>query len=158
MKKLKIEIPELDYIDAKILAMLVANARTPIAEIARELNMSSPSANERIKKLEDIGIIQNYTITVNPGIVGYDLAVWIRIHPLPGKLSKVVEVLKSIPEIVECDRMTGDDCFMAKAYIKKITDLEQLIDTLLPYAKTNTSVIQASPFAKRLPPLFQNGK
>lgn len=154
MKKIKKVVSQLDFVDVQILNILVENARTPTAEIARRLKMSSPSATERILKLEDAGVINRYTITVDPTCLGFMFSVWIRINPLPGLLNKVVEVLEKSPNITECERVTGDDCFVAKAHFKEIKDLESLIDSLLPIAKTHTSVVQASPFQARLPPLF----
>ncbi|MEL6320380.1 MAG: Lrp/AsnC ligand binding domain-containing protein, partial [Cyanobacteria bacterium J06626_14] len=62
-----------------------------------------------------------------------------------------------IEEIVECDRVTGDDCFIARAYVKSANELERIIDRLIPYAQTNTSMIQSSPVKRRLPPLEANG-
>lgn len=153
VKKIKTVDSQLDYIDARILNILAENSRTPTAEIARRLKMSSPSATERIIKLEEAGVINSYTISVDPKSLGFKFSVWIRINPLPGMLRKVVEVLEQTSNITECDRITGDDCFLAKALLKEMTDLEYLIDCLLPIAKTHTSVVQASPFKDRLPPL-----
>lgn len=81
------------------------------------------------------------------------MAFYIRIRPLLGQLAKVVFLIAQIEEIVECDRITGDDCFIAKAYVKSANDLERMIDQLIPYAQTNTSMIQSSLVKRRLPRL-----
>ena len=101
-------------------------------------------------------MIDSFTIDINSKILGYTLAFYIRIRPLPGQLEKVVSVITEIEGIVECDRVTGDDCFIAKAYVKSTDELEKIIDQLIPYAQTNTSMIQSSPVKRRLPPLETN--
>lgn len=131
---------------------LVADARTSIAELARMVGLSSPSVSERIRRLEEAGVIEGYTATINPKALGLPLAAWLRIRPVPGQLQKVVGILRDLPEVVECDRITGEDCFIARAYVGSVEDLERLIDQLMPYAMTNTSIIQSSPVERRLPP------
>ncbi|MUL39198.1 Lrp/AsnC family transcriptional regulator [Gloeocapsopsis dulcis] len=148
MKKVK-----LDSIDVQLLHLLKVDARTSIADLARALNMSAPSVSDRLHRLEESGVIQGFTIEIEPKILGYSLAFYIRIRPLPGQLLKVVSLITEIEEIVECDRITGDDCFVAKVYVKSADDLEPIIDRLIPYAQTNTSMIQASPVKRRLPRL-----
>ena len=66
--------------------------------------------------------------------------------------------MRGLPEIVECDRITGEDCFIARAHIQSVDDLEKLIDQVIPYAMTNTSIIQSSPVKRRLPSILRNGK
>ena len=81
-----------------------------------------------------------------------------RIKPLPGQLRKAASVLQGLPEIVECDRITGEDCFIAHAYVRSVEDLERLIDEIIPYATTNTSIIQSSPVERRLPPILARNR
>jgi Lrp/AsnC family leucine-responsive transcriptional regulator len=90
---------------------------------------------------------------VDPAALGLSLAAYIRIRPLPGLLGKVAEVLLGLSAIVECDRVTGEDCFVAKAHVRSVAELEALIDEIIPYAMTNTSIIQSSPVRPRLPSL-----
>lgn len=144
---------KLDSIDVKLLSELSLNARTSIAQLARSLNMSSPSVSERLRRLEEFGIIQGFTIKIDPKMLGYSLGFYIRIRPLPGQLSKVFSLIMKIEEIVECDRITGDDCFIAKIYVRSADELECIIDRFMPLAQTNTSMIQSSPVKRRLPPL-----
>src|SRR5438067_406459 len=88
-----------------------ATPRTPT------VGLSSPSVSERIKRLEEVGVIQGYSVKINPKALGLPLAAWLRIRPIPGRLHKVAEMLLELPQIVECDRVTGEDCFMARAYV-----------------------------------------
>ena len=152
-KHLRLPKVLLDDIDTQLLHILYDNSRKPIAELARVLNMSAPSVSERLRRLKESGIIQSFTIEVDPTLLGYELAFYIRVSPLPGQLSKVVSIISEIEEIVECDRITGDDCFIAKAFVRSTEEIEDVINRLIPYAKTNTSLVQSSPVSRRLPPL-----
>ena len=151
MKRLNYENGDLDALDSKLLDALVDNARITNAELARLVGLSSPSVSERIKRLEEAGVINGYTVKINPEALGLPLAVLLRIRPIPGELSRVAKILQGLPEVVECDRVTGEDCFIAKAHVKKVMELETLIDQVIPYAMTNTSIIQSSPVKRRLP-------
>lgn len=153
MKRLGYENVQLDAVDERILTTLVANARTTVAELARAVKLSAPSVADRVKRLEEAGVIKGYTAEISPEAIGLPISVWLRIRPVPGQLQKVVELLRGIPEITECDRVTGEDCFLARAHLASVVELERIIDRIIPYAMTNTSVIQSSPVERRLPPL-----
>lgn len=146
---------KLDRTDVALIQALAKDARTPLTKLARQVKMSSPSATERLRRLEDAGIITGYCAQLDPAALGYGVTVYIRIRPMPGQLPKVVTLLPGIEEIVMCDRITGEDCFLAKAHLATLGDLEPVLDKLAPYAQTNTSVVQSSPIAQRLPPLPQ---
>lgn len=153
MKRLRYENGPLDQVDVRILGELAANARISVAELARIVGMSAPSVSERIKRLEEAGVISGYTVAVSPDALGLPVSAWIRIRPMPGQLEKVAGVVRGLPEIVECDRITGEDCFLARAHVRSVRSLERLIDRIIPYAMTNTSIIQSSPVPARLPPV-----
>lgn len=151
MKRLRYENGDIDAIDIRILEALVDDARISVAELARAVGLSRPSVSERVKRLEEAGVIEGYTLRINPKALGLPLAVWLRIRPVPGQLHKVADILQKMPEIVECDRITGADCFLARAHVRSVDDLESLIDQVIPYAMTNTAIIQSSPVQQRLP-------
>ena len=153
MKRLRYESGPLDVVDARIVAALADNARISVADLSRQVGLSSPSVSERLKRLEEAGVIQGYTVRINPEALGLPLSAWLRIRPVPGQLRKVAEILAELPEIVECDRVTGEDCFVARAHVRSVEDLEALIDEIIPYAMTNTAIIQSSPVPRRLPPI-----
>ena len=148
----------LDSIDIRIVETLAEGARTSVAELARKVGLSPPSVSERMKRLEDAGVIEGYRAVVNPQAIGLPLAAWLRIRPIPGQLKKVAEVLQGCPEIVECDRITGDDCFIARAHVRSMRHLEKVIDRIIPHAMTNTSIVQSCPVERRLPPLRSGSK
>ncbi len=156
MKRLRYENGDLDSVDVRILDALAADARTSVADLARSVGLSAPSVAERIRRLEEAGVIEGYTLLVNPKALGLPVAAWLRVRPIPGQLQKVASLLQDLPEIVECDRITGEDCFIARAHLRTIDDLEKLIDKIIVYATTNTSIIQSSPVKRRLPPLTYN--
>lgn len=143
----------MDSIDVKILHALANDARVAVAELARTIGLSSPSISERIKRLEEAKVIRGYTVQIDAAALGLPLAAWLRIRPLPGELQRVAKIVRDIPEVVECDRITGEDCFVARAHVESVAALETLIDKIIPYAMTNTSIIQSSPVPNRLPPM-----
>jgi Lrp/AsnC family transcriptional regulator, leucine-responsive regulatory protein len=157
MKRLRFENGVLDRIDARLLQLLAADARMTVADLARKVRLSAPSVAERMKRLEEAGVIEGYSARINPQALGLKLAAWLRIRPTPGQLQRVAEILQGLPAIVECDRVTGEDCFIARAHVQSIADLEKLIDKIIPYATTNTSIIQSSPVERRLPPIKLSG-
>ncbi len=151
MKKLRYVDGALDALDSKILRALAKDARTPMRELAQIIGLSAPSTTERVRRLEAAGVIEGYTVRVNPNALGLPVGAILRIRPMPGELRRVAEMLAAIPEITTCDRVTGDDCFIAKAQVPTVADLESLINDLLPYASTNTCVIVSTPVAPRMP-------
>ncbi len=153
MKRLRYVDGGLDRIDRAILASLVKDCRKPTAELARAVGLSPPSAAERIRRLEEAGVIEGYAARINPKALGLPLAAWLRIRPLPGKLQEVADILRALPEIVQCDRITGEDCFAARAHVSSVETLEALIDRIIPHAMTNTSIIQSTTVEHRMPPI-----
>jgi len=156
-KRIGSEGEGLDPVDRAILAALSDDARVTMAELARTVGLSAPSVAERVRRLEEAGVITGYRAVVSPSALGLPIAAWLRIRPVPGELERVAGIIRDIPEIVECDRVTGEDCFLARAHLRSLADLERVIDRIIPYAMTNTSVIQSSPVPPRLPPLRDAG-
>ncbi|MBL4785932.1 MAG: Lrp/AsnC family transcriptional regulator [Cohaesibacteraceae bacterium] len=148
---LRNENGDLDVVDRKLLRALDQNARISIADLARQVDLSAPSVAERIRRLEDSGVITGYHAQIDPVALGLPIAAWLRIRPIPGSLHLVADLLRDLPQIVECDRITGDDCFIARAHLPDMAALEILIDKIIPHAMTNTSIIQSSPVKRRLP-------
>lgn len=151
MKRLRYKNTDIDAIDQAILVQLTRNARTTTAELARIVKLSPPSVAERVKRLEEAGVITGYCAVISPQALGLPISVWFRIRPVPGKMRRVAEIIEGIPEITECDRITGEDCFLARAHLASVAHMESVIDQLVPFATTNTSIIQSSPVEKRLP-------
>jgi len=153
MKRLGFKSTDLDAVDVRILKELDCNARISTAELARAVGLSPPSVAERIRRLEDAAVITGYRALIPPAAIGYAVSAWLRIRPVPGELNRVADILRGIPEIAECDRVTGEDCFLVRVHVASVSDLERIIDLIIPYAMTNTAIVQSSPVSPRLPPL-----
>ena len=151
MKRLRSENIDLDAADMKILRLLEEDARISTAELARSVGLSAPSVAERLKRLQENGVIEAYSVRINPSALGLKLSAWLRIRPVPGQLSVVAEIIRELPEIAQCDRVTGEDCFIALAHVGSVTELDRVIDRIIPYAMTNTAIIQSSPVEPRSP-------
>jgi Lrp/AsnC family transcriptional regulator, leucine-responsive regulatory protein len=158
MKRLRDRNLDVDAVDARILSALTADARVSVAELARLVGLSAPSAAERVRRLEESGVIEGYAASIDPRALGLTVAAWLRVRPVPGGLAKAADILRSLPEIVECDRVTGEDCFVARAHVKSIEDLERLIDQIIPHAMTTTSIIQSTLIKRRAPPIVSNSE
>jgi len=143
----------LDTIDRAIIAALTDNGRMTVRELAEKIGLSSPSVTERIHKMEDAGAIRGYTITVDPKVFGLGIAAHVRISAMPGEVKRLAQMLIDTPEIVEADRVTGKDCFLAKVVANDLHDLQTVIDRFLPFSSTDTAIIQSSTVARRLPKL-----
>nr|WP_206684954.1 Lrp/AsnC family transcriptional regulator [Rhizobium changzhiense] len=147
------DVQSLDEIDQAILEALAGNARISLKELAQQVGLSSPSAAERLRRLAERGVIKAFTIDLDPAAVGYPLQAIVRVRPLPGQLHTVERIIQEIPEIIECDKVTGDDCFIARLVIRSMADLDGILDRVAERAETNTAMIKASPVKRRLPPL-----
>ena len=90
-------------------------------------------------------MIRGYHADIDPVAAGYPLSVIIRVRPAPRQLPKVAELAQATPEVVECHRITGEDCFLIKAHVRDVVHLEELIDSIAVYGQTTTSIIQSSP-------------
>jgi Lrp/AsnC family transcriptional regulator, leucine-responsive regulatory protein len=143
----------LDATNVALLAELQADARLSLAELGRRVSLSSPAVAERLRRLEDEGVITGYRADVDPRALGYTLGVLIRSRPAPRQLAAVAQLARDTPEVVECHRVTGDDCYVMTAWVRDVTHLEEIIDTFAQYGQTTTSVMQSSPVVRRaLPP------
>ncbi|MBS1166615.1 MAG: AsnC family transcriptional regulator [Proteobacteria bacterium] len=143
----------LDELDRRIVEALADDARISVKELALAIGLSSPSTSERVKRLEERGIIRAFTIDLSAEALGYTLQAIVRIRPLPGKLHIVQQLIADIPEVVECDKVTGDDCFIARLYVRTIGQLDELLDKIADKAETSTAVVKSQPVKRRNPPL-----
>jgi Lrp/AsnC family transcriptional regulator, leucine-responsive regulatory protein len=139
----------LDDANLKLLAELQEDARLSFAELGRRVGLSSPAVAERLARLEEDGVITGYRAEVDPRALGLELGVVIRIRPAPRELRKVAELAQRTPEVVECQRITGEDCYFMKAYVRDVEHLEDVIDQFAVYGQTTTSIVQSSPVPRR---------
>jgi Lrp/AsnC family transcriptional regulator, leucine-responsive regulatory protein len=139
----------LDATDRRLLAELQADARLSLAELGRRVGLSSPAVAERLRRLEGDGVISGYHAKVDPARLGFGLGVLVRIRPAPRQLAAVAQLARETPEIVECLRVTGDDCYVMTAHVRDVVHLEEIIDAFAAYGQTTTSVMQSAPVPRR---------
>ena len=139
----------LDDVNLRLLGELQADARLSLAELGRRVGLSAPAVTERLQRLRDTGVITGYRTDVDPRALGLALSVVLRVRPAPRQLAKVVGVARDSAEVVECHRITGEDCFFMKLHVRDVQHLEEVIDRFLPFGQTTTSIIQSSPVTAR---------
>lgn len=143
----------LDDVDKRILELLSNDGRMSVKDLAQHVGLSAPSTSERIKRLEERGVIRGFTVEIDTASIGFTLQAIIRVRPLPGKLHVVQQLIEAIPEISECDKVTGDDCFIARLHVRSIEELDTILDRIADKAETNTSIVKLQPVKRRLLPL-----
>jgi Lrp/AsnC family leucine-responsive transcriptional regulator len=139
----------LDPTNLRLLAELQADARVSLAELGRRVGLSSPAVAERLGRLERDGVIRGYRADVDPRAVGYALSAVIRIRPAPRQIADVARRAQETLEVVACDRITGDDCFVLRAHVRDVDHLEEVIDRFTLFGQTTTSIVQSSPVPGR---------
>ena len=142
-----------DAVDRRLLAELQTDARLSLAELGRRIGLSAPAVAERLRRLERTGVVTGYQAEVDPRALGYTLTAIMRIRPAARLIPKVADLARATPEVVECHRITGEDCFFVKLHVRDVQHLEQVIDTFILYGQTTTSIVQSSPVARRGPPV-----
>lgn len=142
---------ELDDIGWKILESLQHNARVSFAELGRKVGLSTPAVAERVHRLEEAGIVTGYHASLNLARVGLPIRVLVRLT-IPGgesQMSRAVAVMKDLPEVSRCHRITGSESFVVEADVVSIRHLEALIDRLSALGATSTSTVLSSPVERR---------
>ncbi|TDB75444.1 Lrp/AsnC family transcriptional regulator [Actinomadura sp. KC216] len=143
----------LDAIDLKILTELQRDGRATLADLGRRVALSAPAVAERVQRLEETGVITGYHASVDPVALGFPITILVRVNPSPRELSRIPKIADEIPAIVECHRITGDDCFYFIAHLRTVEELEPILDRFTPYARTTTSILQSAPVPRRPLPL-----
>ncbi len=140
---------QIDDINRRLLAELQDDARLTIAELGRRVALSAPAVAERIQRLEQRGVIRGYRAEIDPRALGLALTAVIRVRPAPGQLYNVAELAQETPEVVDCVRVTGEDCYFVTAHLRDVSHLEQVIDRFAPLGQTTTSIAQSAPVPRR---------
>jgi Lrp/AsnC family leucine-responsive transcriptional regulator len=136
-----------------LLRLLRDDPRMSVSELARRVGMSAPAVRERVQRLEEAGVIKGYRLEIDPRALGYPIVVFVRVRPMPGKLPRIAELAQKMPQVVECYRITGEDCFILKIYLEELDALDRILDQFLAYGQTTTSLVQSSPVPLRGLPL-----
>jgi Lrp/AsnC family transcriptional regulator, leucine-responsive regulatory protein len=142
----------LDAVDLGLLAELQADARLRVAELARRVGLSPPAVADRLRRLTESGAL-SCRAEVDPRALGYSVCAIVRVSPWNRDLRAIPEVAKATPEVTECYRITGEDCYFMKLYLRSIGDLEPILDTFTPHGRTTTSIVHSAPVPRRTLPL-----
>jgi Lrp/AsnC family leucine-responsive transcriptional regulator len=142
-----------DERNVELLSLLREDPRLSTSELARRVGMSAPAVRERVLRLTEAGIIRGYALELDPAALGYPICAYVRVRPTPGQLPKVAELARSLPQVVECHRVTGEDCFVLKIYLPSVKDLDAMLDRFLAHGQTTTSIVQSTPVLPRGLPL-----
>lgn len=150
---LRSEKSTLDPVDARLLVLFDSDARLPISELARAVGLSAPSVADRVRRLVAEGVVRNFTVDIDTRALGYQVRAMVRIRPLPGKLHLVERLIQETPQFIECDKITGDDPFLARLVVHSIEEMDDVLEGLSEHAVTSTAVIKGTSVKRRLPPL-----
>jgi Lrp/AsnC family leucine-responsive transcriptional regulator len=134
----------IDGKDIEILEALQANARMPLSELGRAIGLSQPAISERVKRLEEAGIIEGYGARINPRALGLGLMAIVRLRTTHEHIKTCLKKFGEIPHIVEVHRVTGEDCFVLKVLVPAPEDLETVVDRIAGYGAVTTSLVLRS--------------
>jgi len=139
----------LDTVNRRLLRELDAQPRITMSSLARRVGMSAPAVTERVQRLERAGVITGYRTQISPAALGLPVTAFVRIRPTAGQLPKIAELAAATPEVSECHRISGEDCFLIKIHASAIEDLEAILDRFLTYGQTTTSIVVSTPVPPR---------
>jgi Lrp/AsnC family transcriptional regulator, leucine-responsive regulatory protein len=146
----------LDAVNLRILQELDADGRLGMAELGRRIGMSAPAVAERVQRLERAGVIRGYRAELDPRALGFPVSAVVRIRPAPGQLQRVREIAAETPEVGECYRITGEDCYLMRLHLRSIDELEGVLDRFTPHGQTTTSIVHSTPVPRRSPPIAKH--
>jgi Lrp/AsnC family transcriptional regulator, leucine-responsive regulatory protein len=135
----------IDAVNRRIVEELQKDARLSMAELGRRVKLSPPAVAERVQRLERDRVITGYHAAVDPKALGYTVAAVVRVAPATAQLERIRQLARATPEVVECHRITGEDCFFLKLHLRSIDELEGILDRFTPYGRTTTSIVHSSP-------------
>ena len=142
---------ELDKKDCLILQALQNDARQSLAALGKRIGLSQPAISERVRKLEEAGVITSYGAHLDPRTLGLRLQAIVRLRTTHSQIQRCVELFESLPEVVEAFRVTGEDCFILHCLIAEPEDLERVVDSLAAFGSVATSLVLSHPVSKGIP-------
>ena len=138
-----------DDIERRILTELQENARITFTELGKRVGLTAPAAAERVRRLEESGVVAAFRAHLDPARIGYPITAFVRWTSSGPDCARLGEVARDIPEIVECHRITGETSYILKVVARSVQHLESLLDRLIPHGSTITSVVLSSPVVHR---------
>ena len=150
-RSLKSSAVELDAKDRAILKALQQDARASLSALGKKIGLSQPAMSERVKKLEDAGVIDGYAARVNLRAVGLGLQAIVRVRTTHEHIQRYLALFKTLPAVLEVFRVTGDDCFVLRCAFAEPKDLESVVDSLAAYGSVTTSLVLSHPLSQAVP-------
>lgn len=148
-------VSPLDVTNRRLLRELHADPRITMSALARKVGMSSPAVTERVQRMQRAGVIIGFDMRVDPAALGLPVAAYVRVRPAPGQLPKIAALAQVMPQVTECHRITGEDCFLIKVHVPSVAELDSVLDRFLVHGQTTTSLVQSSPVSPRPLPVEQ---
>ncbi|MEM9387027.1 MAG: Lrp/AsnC family transcriptional regulator [Pseudomonadota bacterium] len=142
----------LDKIDRSIIDLLERDARASLAQIGKTVGLTGPAVGERLRRMRDSGQLGGFVARVDLAALGYPIQALVRVKPHSGQLWAVERMIRDERRFVSCDRVTGDDCYVARLVLAELAELDEILSALHERAETTTSLVKSSIFADRLPP------
>jgi Lrp/AsnC family transcriptional regulator, leucine-responsive regulatory protein len=147
----------MDDIDRRMVAELYGDARLRVAELGRRVGLSPPAVAERLRRLTEGGAVR-FRAEVAPGALGYTICAIVRVSPTTRDLKLIPDIARQLPQVTECYRITGDDCYFMKVHLRSIEELEPILDRFTPLGRTTTSIVNATPVPPRPLPVAPGGE
>jgi Lrp/AsnC family transcriptional regulator, leucine-responsive regulatory protein len=138
----------LDAIDRRIIQELQGDARLRVAELGRRVGLSAPAIADRMRRLEEGGVL-SYRAEVDPRALGYSICAIVRVSPQSRDIQVIPGIAREVPAVTECYRITGEDCYFMKLYLREIDELEPILDRFTPHGRTTTSIVHSAPVPPR---------
>ena len=148
-KSLQNDSPPLDAMNRQLLDALAHDPRISTADLARRVGMSAPAVRDRMTRLEAAGVIRGYRLDIDPAALGLPIAAWVRIKPGPGQLAKIADLATNTPEVSQCYRISGEDCFLLQVHVASVESLESVLDRFLVHGQTTSSFVVSTPVPPR---------
>jgi Lrp/AsnC family leucine-responsive transcriptional regulator len=140
---------QIDAVNVRLLNELHTDPRMSMSELARRVGMSAPAVTERVQRMESAGVIKGFRMEVDPAALGMPVTALVRVRPGPGQLPKIAQTARDTPQVVECHRITGEDCFYLKVHTSSIESLEEVLDRFLLFGQTTSSIVVSTPVPVR---------
>jgi Lrp/AsnC family transcriptional regulator, leucine-responsive regulatory protein len=146
----------IDELDRSILQAIQADPRIRVTELSRAVGLSAPATGDRLRRLEEQGVV-SYRAVVDPRALGYGISAIVRVSPHGRDLTVIPQIARDVPEVTECYRITGEDSYFMRLYLKEMADLEVILDRFAPHGRTTTSIVHSAQVGPRALPVLEPG-
>jgi Lrp/AsnC family leucine-responsive transcriptional regulator len=144
------DTPDLDPTDIAIIETLQDDGRISVSELGRKVGLSQPATSERLKRLEERGIVEAYRAVIDPASVGLGMMAVIRLRTTHEHIKPCLKQFSEMPQIIEVLRLTGEDCFHLKVLVPSPADLEGIVDAIARYGSVTTAIVLRREPPKRI--------